>query len=347
MQQQTAHLAGDQRVKFFTGRLWSHLFGRTSGRWRPTAGHRAGRADGKPVAKRKATMQGLPPFPPVPTVNSLVCGLALVAMLASNSMADVVWSFTADPPSGWTELSTGTQNLDMGTYLMAESEATPDGMYSPAYDLAGWTSVTVTGRVATYGSGTARPIVIDVSTNGGAAWHQSVTSATPSSTTYINTGTMSITLTLTAQTVFRVRSGGTSGRDVRMQNFVCQGTPPAASVPTLSSPTATSIGQTGATLGANVTDDGGAALSSRGTVYGAATDPTGNGLAEGGTATGVFTDERTGLSQGTKYFYRGYAVNSEGTGYSPNGSFHTEPAKARPTSASGWMWARRPPAFSG
>lgn len=52
MQQQTAHLAGDERVKFFTGRLWGHLFGRTSGRRRPTAGHRAGRADGAPAEKR-------------------------------------------------------------------------------------------------------------------------------------------------------------------------------------------------------------------------------------------------------------------------------------------------------
>jgi hypothetical protein len=31
----------------------------------------------------------------------------------------------------------------------------------------------------------------------------------------------------------------------------------------------------------------------------------------------AFSDERTGLSQGTRYFYRGYAVNAVGTGYSP------------------------------
>lgn len=62
MQQQTAHLAGDQRVKFFTGRLWSHLFGRTSGRWRPTAGHRAGRADGAPAEKRGGAVRGLAPL---------------------------------------------------------------------------------------------------------------------------------------------------------------------------------------------------------------------------------------------------------------------------------------------
>ena len=62
MQQQTAHLAGDQRVKFFTGRLWSHLFGRTSGRRRPTAGHRAGRADGAPAEKRGGAVRGLTPL---------------------------------------------------------------------------------------------------------------------------------------------------------------------------------------------------------------------------------------------------------------------------------------------
>ncbi|MDD4118154.1 MAG: fibronectin type III domain-containing protein, partial [Kiritimatiellae bacterium] len=99
-------------------------------------------------------------------------------------------------------------------------------------------------------------------------------------------------------------------------------------VPTLTSPTATSIGQTGATLGATVTANGGSALTSRGTVWGTSTDPTGNGAAEGGTSVEAFSHARSGLSQGTKYFYRGYAVNSVGTAYSPNGSFYTEPGQA-------------------
>jgi autotransporter-associated beta strand protein len=99
-------------------------------------------------------------------------------------------------------------------------------------------------------------------------------------------------------------------------------------VPTLTTPTATSIGQTAATLGATVTADGGASLSSRGTYWGTTTDPLGNGAAEGGTAVSAFSHERTGLSQGTKYFYRGYAVNAAGTGYSASGSFHTEPGQA-------------------
>ncbi len=102
----------------------------------------------------------------------------------------------------------------------------------------------------------------------------------------------------------------------------------AAVVPTLTSPTVTSIGQTNATLGANITDDGGDSLDERGTVYDTSANPVINGLAEGGTGTGVFSHERTGLSQGTKYYYRGYAVNGAGTGYSPDGSFYTEPGQA-------------------
>lgn len=100
-------------------------------------------------------------------------------------------------------------------------------------------------------------------------------------------------------------------------------------LPALTSPTATAIGQTAATLGANVTSLGGVgSLSSRGTVFNTTGSPvTENALAEGGTGSGVFSHSRA-LSQGTKYYYRGYAVNTAGTAYSPQGSFYTEPGQA-------------------
>ena len=100
---------------------------------------------------------------------------------------------------------------------------------------------------------------------------------------------------------------------------------------TLISPTATAISRTTATLGATLTDDGGSAITERGTVWGTAVNPKYNAVAEGGTAIGTFTQARTGLYAGTKIYYRGYAKNSTTTGYSPNGSFYTEPA----TQASG------------
>ncbi|NTV15308.1 MAG: DUF1566 domain-containing protein, partial [Desulfobulbaceae bacterium] len=109
------------------------------------------------------------------------------------------------------------------------------------------------------------------------------------------------------------------------------GSQPTNSAPALASPTATIIGSTTVTLGANIAYNGGAALSARGTLWGTTANPVGNVLAEGGTASGIFSQARTGLPSGTKIYYRGYATNSVGTGYSPDGSFYTEPS----TQASG------------
>ncbi|MBP7829590.1 MAG: fibronectin type III domain-containing protein [Kiritimatiellae bacterium] len=112
--------------------------------------------------------------------------------------------------------------------------------------------------------------------------------------------------------------------------------------PILTSPTASSISTTGATLGATVTSAGGTALTSRGTVWGTSANPTGNVLAAGGTATGAFSHARTGMTPGTLIYYRGYAVNSVGTGYSPDGTFWTVPsaptaqAATNATGASFW-----------
>lgn len=97
-------------------------------------------------------------------------------------------------------------------------------------------------------------------------------------------------------------------------------------VPTVTSPTDTSVTSSGATLGADITSDGGVAITERGTCWGTAAAPTTNCLADGATATGVFTQARTGMSAGTSYYYRGYAVNSAGTGYSADGTFTTDAA---------------------
>ena len=93
--------------------------------------------------------------------------------------------------------------------------------------------------------------------------------------------------------------------------------------PTLTTPTSASITTTSATLGATITANGGAAITARGTVWGTNAAPTTNLLAEGGTTVSAFSHSRTGLTPNTLYYYRGYAVNSAGTGYSPDGTFTT------------------------
>lgn len=99
----------------------------------------------------------------------------------------------------------------------------------------------------------------------------------------------------------------------------------STSVPTLISPTAVSISSTGATLGATISGDGNSTITARGTVWGTSANPTGNSLAEGGTAVGAFSHARVNMPPGTLIYYRGYAVNGIGTGYSADGTFWTIP----------------------
>jgi hypothetical protein len=106
----------------------------------------------------------------------------------------------------------------------------------------------------------------------------------------------------------------------------------AVSVPTLTTPTVSSITEVGATLGATISSDGNSTITARGTVWGESANPTGNGLAEGGTAVSAFTHARTGMPAATLIYFRGYAVNGQGTGYSPDGTFWTEPS-VQPTAS--------------
>ncbi|MEI7765151.1 MAG: prepilin-type N-terminal cleavage/methylation domain-containing protein [bacterium] len=129
---------------------------------------------------------------------------------------------------------------------------------------------------------------------------------------------------LSCGTIYHVRAYATNtigtsyGSDVIFSTSTCN------VVPTITTPTVTSIGTTTATLGANVTSLGlPASISQRGTCWGITANPTTNCVAEGSTTTGVFTQNRTGFTAGTLYYYRGYAINSTGTAYSADGTFTT------------------------
>ena len=98
--------------------------------------------------------------------------------------------------------------------------------------------------------------------------------------------------------------------------------------PTVTTTTASNIISTSATLGGNVTNDGGAAITERGVVYSTSdTTPT---IAEGGTkdtnssGTGVFSETVSNLIPGTTYYFSSYAINSIGTSYGATQSFTTE-----------------------
>jgi hypothetical protein len=95
--------------------------------------------------------------------------------------------------------------------------------------------------------------------------------------------------------------------------------------PVLLLPTVSAISTTSAILGGEISTDGGAAITERGTVWSTTSPVTiaNNKLAEGGTSIGVFSHLRTSLPSGTQIYYAAYATNINGTTLSTQGSFYT------------------------
>ena len=124
--------------------------------------------------------------------------------------------------------------------------------------------------------------------------------------------------------VFSHSSGNNATDKANFDNFGAAQASSGPSAPTVTSSAATSIGTTAATLNGNVTSDGGATITERGFCYKTSSGVTisDNKTTVSGT-TGSFTLTPT-LSAGQQYYFKAYAINSEGTTLSsPELSFYT------------------------
>lgn len=98
----------------------------------------------------------------------------------------------------------------------------------------------------------------------------------------------------------------------------------AEALPTVTTSGASNVSYTSATLGGNVTNNGGGAISARGICYSTSQNPTiSSTKVTVGTGTGSFSSSVTGLSENTTYYVRAYATNSKGTAYGTQISFKT------------------------
>jgi uncharacterized protein (TIGR02145 family) len=94
--------------------------------------------------------------------------------------------------------------------------------------------------------------------------------------------------------------------------------------PTINIAAVTNITSSSATTGGVVTSDGGASVTSRGVCWCTDQNPTiSNDKIPGGTGAGSFTSTISGLSPGTTYNVRAYAINEVGTAYSSQATFTT------------------------
>lgn len=92
----------------------------------------------------------------------------------------------------------------------------------------------------------------------------------------------------------------------------------------LTTTAASAITSTTAISGGNITNDGGAKVTSRGVCYGVAQNPTISGnKTTNGSGKGTFVSNISGLTPSTTYYIRAYATNSNGTAYGNQLSFKT------------------------
>jgi hypothetical protein len=166
----------------------------------------------------------------------------------------------------------------------------------------GGATVTVSGVVW---STTSTPtIAIATKTTDGAAtgtYTNSITGLTPGTLYYVRSyATNSVGTSYGAQTSFTTLNSATISETA----------------------SATSITSSTATLGGNITADGGAEVTARGVVYGTSSGASTYSVTTG-TGTGTYTISLTGLNPATTYYVRSFATNSVGTVYGTETSFTT------------------------
>ena len=97
-----------------------------------------------------------------------------------------------------------------------------------------------------------------------------------------------------------------------------------ADIPTISTNAISNITSSSAISGGNVTSDGGATVTERGICWNTTGSPTiTDSKTSDGTGPGAFASTMTGLTAGTTYYVRAYAINSIGTSYGNVVSFTT------------------------
>lgn len=266
----------------------------------------------------------------------------------------ICWSTSHNPTTAGTHGSSGTgtgsfsmelTNLAPGTtyYVRAyatNSAGTAYGSEKTLTSDANLPTVT-TGEVSNITQTTARGSG-NVTNEGGAevtergvCWGTSHNPTISGSHASNGTGTGGYTVNmtgLTANTHYYARAYAKNSAGVSYGNEVDFTTAQNISAPTVTTSQVTNITQTSATGGGNVMSDGGATVTERGICWGTSHNPTTSGShASNGTGTGSYTVNMTGLTPGTQYYVRAYAINNQGTSYGNEVAFTTLGGATLPT----------------
>jgi len=181
------------------------------------------------------------------------------------------------------------------------------------------TSATIGGNVTSEGGATV--------TERGICWSTSENPETTDNKEQVGCGTGIFSTSITSlqpTTTYYVRAYAINSAGTAYGSQVSFTTGQYVTTPTVTTSSATSITETSATVGGNVTDNGGAAVTERGVYWGTSQNPetTGTKL-QIGSGTGTFSTSLTGLSACTTYYIKAYAINSHGEALGSEVSFNT------------------------
>ncbi|MBR1564845.1 MAG: hypothetical protein IJ650_05805 [Paludibacteraceae bacterium] len=153
--------------------------------------------------------------------------------------------------------------------------------------------------------------------------NQNPTTSDSKVTSGSGTGSFSCNLTgLTKGTTYYVRAYAINSKGISYGEQKSFST--TATIASVSTNSVTNITSTTATCGGNVTDEGGSAVTERGICYSTSQNPTtSDSKVTSGSGTGSFSCNLTGLTRGTTYYVRAYAINSKGIAYGEQKSFGT------------------------
>jgi len=288
------------------------------------------------------------------TLNSAISGGNITSDGGGTvTVRGACWATTANPTTGNSFIADGT---GIGTFVSNLSGLLPATTYHvrayatnsagtaygnditfitspiglPTLTTTSVTSITLTtavsgGNITSNGGG-----AITVS---GICWSTTTgpTTSSPKTTNGTLTGSFVSNLTgLTPATTYYVRAYATNSTGTSYGNEVSF-TTSFVMVPTLTTVSITAISYTTATSGGNIAADGGAPVTAKGVCWATTSNPTiTNSLTSDGTGIGIFASSITGLTPGTTYHVRAYAINSAGPAYGNDLTF-TATAPLPPT----------------
>jgi uncharacterized protein (TIGR02145 family) len=147
------------------------------------------------------------------------------------------------------------------------------------------------------------------------------------------TGSFSSSITgLTQNTTYYVRAYATNSEGTSYGTQREFTSDQSAGLPTVTTTDISSITETTANGGGNVTHDGGASVTSRGVCWNTTGSPSiSDNKTSDGTGTGSFASSLSGLNQNITYYVRAYATNNEGTAYGQQKQFTTGGGMTLPT----------------